>query len=180
MGYAEFNYSPSAWNFHFNGNYLYGKSSDLQEIKFEGQVYYLEDIRFHTPSEHRLNGEPHDAEIQFIHKNSRGEYLAVAVMVWEGSRLPAFDAVKERLPRKAGMSKYLVGFDLRKLLPKKNRYYRYAGSLTSPPCSEGVTWLVLQQGIQLSGHQIDQLSLAQGKNNRPLQKIGSRVPLRNR
>ena len=180
LGYVEFDYTPTAWDFHFNGKFVYGKPSDLIHVTFEEQTFYLDEMRFHTPSEHKIKGEPYDGEIQLIHRNDRGEKMAISILFWEGSRLASFDLLKTKIPRKVGSRNHLVGFDLRTLLPRKKQYYRYSGSFTNPPCKEGLTWVVMRQAIQLSGHQIDQLTLAQGKNNRPTQKLGSRVPLRSR
>ncbi|SMF82558.1 carbonic anhydrase family protein [Pseudobacteriovorax antillogorgiicola] len=180
LRYLEFDYDPTGLEIMLQNQIVRAKPVDLIRVRFEEQTYFLDEIRFHTPSEHRIKGEPHDGEIQLIHRNERGEILAVSILVWEGSRLPAFDVIKAKIPRKEGSKKILVGFDIRNLLPKKRRYFRYSGSMTTPPCQEGVTWVIFQSAIQLSGHQIDQLTLAQGKNNRPPQPLGNRIPLRSR
>ena len=176
----QFDYDPTSFEMLFDGNMVSAKPSDIIRIKFEGQTYFLEQVYFHTPSEHRIQGEPTDGEIQLIHRNDRGERLAVSILIWEGSRLPAFDVMMGKIPRKVGTKKILVGWDLRNFLPKKRKYFRYSGSMTFPPCEEGVTWVVFQDSIQFSGHQLDQLSIAHGKNNRPVQSLGNRIPLRSR
>ncbi len=109
-----------------------------------------------------------------------GQTIIIAVFVLDGSKHRGLQKLLERLPRRAGAMSQVTDLDLKQLLPRRKTYYRYIGSITYPPCTEGVTWYVLRQPIYLSSFQLDQLELSQGKNNRPVQGLGQRIPLESR
>ena len=131
-------------------------------------------MHFHAPSEHAINGQKFAIEAHFEHKNSDGKLAVVGVMINEGS---ADNAAWEPFVQSLGTVKGTDGpatLDWGQLLPTSTLTYQYAGSLTTPPCSEGVHWVLMQTPVQLSARQIAVFMAAYNGNNRPIQPVGNR------
>jgi len=112
----------------------------------EGKKWPLVQFHFHAPSEHTLNGKTFPAELHFVHKNDKGELAVVGILLEVGTPNTALASVFDNAPVTASKGPTAVPsatLDLSALFPAKAAYYTYAGSLTTPPCSEGVTWYVL-------------------------------------
>lgn len=145
-----------------------------------GRTYRLVQFHWHTPSEHWLDGEPYPMELHFVHADG-DDLLVLGALVREGKANPELDKLWSTLPRKPGDRTEVHGFDLAKLLPASLNSYRYAGSLTTPPCDEGVQWVLLAEPIELSAEQIatfQELFLGTDRfpagNARPLQPRNDR------
>ncbi len=174
-----FEYQPVGLDIKFDGNIISAIPHGPVWVRDDSQKYQLQNISFHTPSEHKVNGDSYDGEIHLMHRGG-GQTIIIAVFVLDGSKHRGLQKLLERLPRRAGAMSQVTDLDLKQLLPRRKTYYRYIGSITYPPCTEGVTWYVLRQPIYLSSFQLDQLELSQGKNNRPVQGLGQRIPLESR
>ncbi len=147
-------------------------------ISIQGKVFFLKQLHFHTPSEHVENGKPFPLEAHFVHQAKTGELSVIAVLFKEGSTNPQLDKVIELAPRQTGATlSSEQKFNPEVLLPKQLRSYRYMGSLTTPPCSEGVNWFVLKDALEASPQQIEALNAAIGPNARPVQPIHDRLVL---
>lgn len=147
-------------------------------LRHDGRWWHLDRMDFHMPSEHHIDSQPFDMEIQFIHRDDQGKSLVLAVLVNEGTR-------HEEAARLVTFAKGATGDDRLsltpgKFLPKKRDYFLYPGSMTVPPCQEGIRWLVLARPVTLSPDQLDAVARYTGRNARPLQAMASRVPLRSR
>lgn len=143
-----------------------------------GAPYTLVQFHFHTPAEHRVQGRELPAELHLVHRNAAGELAVVGVLIERGAHNAAFAPLLDHLPARAGQERQAPGMriDAEDLLPADRAlHYRYPGSLTTPPCTEGVTWLVLAQPVQLSAQQIDALQSTMGTTNRPVQPLGTRA-----
>ena len=141
-------------------------------------IYDLAQFHFHSPSEHTLNGKAYPAEIHFVNRNADGALAVVGVLVTEGAANPALAALLAALPSQvgeAGVTRPVVDPVL--LLPTDRRYFAYSGSLTTPPCTEGVRWNVLSTPITASAAQIASLSAALGASNRAVQPLHGRSAL---
>ncbi len=136
------------------------------QLTIGGQSYGLQQFHFHVPSEHWIDHRPHAMEIHWVHRSEAGDLAVLAVLVDAGRENPAL----EQLWRSLTDDTALAAFDGRSLLPHDLAHYRYSGSLTTPPCSEGVQWLVLSQPIQASAAQIARFTARYGPNVRPLQR----------
>lgn len=145
-------------------------------IMLGGTRYDLLQFHFHTPAEHRLEGRELPAELHLVHRGPQGDLAVVGVMIERGAEHQALRPFIDNLPRAAGAEHAVTSarIDASDLLPATREHYRYPGSLTTPPCSEGVTWLVLNGRIQMSDQQIRTLQSAIGVSNRPVQPRGSR------
>lgn len=136
------------------------------QLTVGGRSYGLQQFHFHVPSEHWIDHRPHAMEIHWVHRSEAGDLAVLAVLVDAGRENPAL----EQLWRSLTDNKALTSFDEQSLLPSGLTHYRYSGSLTTPPCSEGVQWLVLSQPIQASAAQIARFTARYGPNVRPLQR----------
>ena len=137
-----------------------------------GVAYRLEQLHFHAPSEHEIGRRRLPVEFHFVHRAADGAVAVVAVMAVEGRHNPAWEPIVGRLP--TGTDVPLEVLDLAVLLPPGGASTRYDGSLTTPPCSEGVHWSVLDAAVELSGRQIAALTAHYRGNNRPPQPRNGR------
>lgn len=147
-----------------------------QELRLRNKVYQLKHMHFRGPSEHLLNGKSHPLEMQLFHVNSRGEQAVVAIFARLGRSHPEIDRLLKYLPASQG---YLVKaneeqLQLQKLLPEDQSYFHYFGSMTTPPCREGVAWHVLNEAIEISEVQLQALRKRYRFNARPPQALNFR------
>ena len=152
-------------------------------IRLESRDFDLMEIHPHTPSEHTLDGQSFAMEMHLVHRGAseaeaQGELAVVGILFRLGEANPAVRQFIESVPIHPGEhhfpSEHLNAMDL---LPSENSYYSYRGSLTTPPCTEGVRWLVMSEIQEVSQEQVNQLSALTGsiQNNRPVQPLGDRT-----
>lgn len=137
------------------------------------ETYRLLQFHAHTPSEHTIGGEYYPMTLHFVHQNDAGELAVVGVMVEEGAEHAAYTPFVEAA--RSGAQGTAAVDSLETLLPQDRAYFTYDGSLTTPPCTEGVRWIVLREPVTLSQEQLDVFAEAHGETNRPLQPLGSRI-----
>jgi len=149
-------------------------------LAIDGGRFELQQFHFHSPSENRINGKAFALEGHLVHADKDGNLAVVAVMFQEGAANALLARLWEKMPAKAGDKSALpAGINAAQLLPKDRDYYRFNGSLTTPPCSEGVRWLVMKKPVTASKAQIEQFSrVVGGANNRPLQPVYARPVLK--
>jgi len=171
-----FEYDSSKTAIVNNGHTLQWNYDAGSSILFNGTPYDLLQFHFHTPSEHTINGQHYAMEVHFVHKNaSTGKLAVVGIFFNEGAENPLLQEFMDHLPAsKDATYDNAAKFIASDLLPKGNSYYTYPGSLTTPPCSEIVTWLVMQTPIEASKAQIDEMKELMHANNRPLQALNGR------
>ena len=133
--------------------------------------YSLLQFHAHDPSEHTIDGRSYPLEIHFVHQNEAGQLAVVGVMIEEGEADPAFGPVIEGLQADGATATV----EFAQLLPERLDYFTYDGSLTTPPCSEGVRWIVLAEPIQIGAEQLAALSEGHGATNRPVQPLEGRI-----
>jgi carbonic anhydrase len=169
-----FGYSAGAADFVNNGHTVQAVPAAGNTLTVGETVYTLKQLHFHTPSEHAIDGVKAAAEMHFVHQSEAGVLAVVGVMIVAGD---APNTAWE--PYVAGTSTPKGGaasatIDWPALLPAEHITFQYQGSLTTPPCSEGVQWMVMRDAVTLSQTQIDALAAAYEGNARPLQPIGDR------
>jgi carbonic anhydrase len=143
-----------------------------QVLELNRNRFQLTQFHFHSPSEHQINHRPAAAELHFVHRNDRNQLLVVAVLLEKGAPNPALTSLL-RSPSATSAPR----LDLNQLLPSTTEHYEYVGSLTTPPCTEGVQWVVMRSPLSLSAEQLGQLRKYVHDNNRPLQRLNRRVIL---
>jgi len=158
-----------------NGHTIQVNYNEGSSIKVDGMTFELKQFHFHGPSEHTINGQYFELEMHLVHQSADGSLAVVGVLIREGAENPAFAPFSDHLPTKSGeeySSQDTINAD--DLLPASRLSYRYSGSLTTPPCSEGVKWLVLTTPIEMSGTQIASFKDIIQNNNRPVQPHNGR------
>ncbi|RDX83871.1 Alpha carbonic anhydrase 1, chloroplastic, partial [Mucuna pruriens] len=171
-------------NNKFNiGVHFEGKVGD---ISINGKNYSLKQLHWHSPSEHKANGRIHDAELHLVHQTEDNNTAVVAVLYNLGDPDPLISQIEDELvelekEKHAGNEDAQIGigtFDFEEINSSSHRYYRYVGSLTTPPCTEGVTWSILGKVRTLSKEQLKLLKAPLGPefkhNARPLQQLNGR------
>jgi carbonic anhydrase len=167
---AEISYRAMPLRILNNGHTIQVNADPGNACVIGGTRYELLQFHFHHPSEHLLSGKPFDLECHFVHRASTGDLAVVGVFVKPGARNAALQPIWDAMPsaeapeRAAGTT-----IDPAALLPKSGGYFRYMGSLTTPPCSEGLTWTVYREPVEASPEQIRQFASLFPHNARPIQ-----------
>ncbi|MBE3671009.1 carbonic anhydrase [Vibrio navarrensis] len=177
MKALELNYVGQVVSLTNNGHTLQAGVSGKNFLNVDGKSFELKQFHFHTPSENVIKGKQYPLEAHFVHADSEGNLAVVAVMFDTGKQNPLLNELTAKMPTVGEQVTLPHAFDVAALLPKQKDYYRFNGSLTTPPCSEGVRWLVLKQASELSSSQTEQLVSVMGHNNRPLQPLNARTVL---
>ncbi|MBP9111668.1 MAG: carbonic anhydrase family protein [Polyangiaceae bacterium] len=155
-----------------NGHTIQDVVSRGDFIHFGETRFDLEQFHFHHPSEHTLNGSHFPLEIHFVHRSSSGLRLVMAVFITEGAEHPALHPLFDQMPH--GHQAISISTDPGSLLPPDKQFVEYEGSLTTPPCNEGITWLVLTTPISASVDQIHKFATLYPHNNRPVMPLNGR------
>ncbi|WP_306355758.1 MULTISPECIES: carbonic anhydrase [unclassified Nocardia] len=145
-------------------------------IVLDGRRYALTQFHFHTPSEHTVDGVGTVMELHLVHTDARGNLAVVAVLMETGPAPSAFTPLFAELPPPGG-SHTTGPFDLRTLLPTDHAQFRYGGSLTTPPCTEGVAWTVLREPVRVTAREADRYRALFPHSNRPTQPRNGRPVL---
>lgn len=148
------------------------------EITLDGKVFTLKQFHFHTPSENTINGRQFPFEMHLVHVNKKNEIAVVAIMFELGRDDELLTALWKNIPLKAGEHHKLNIKALKNMefINKLTRYYRFNGSLTTPPCTEGVRWIVMKDKRHISKEQLSAFQKALAHpNNRPVQPLNARV-----
>ncbi|MDR3171578.1 MAG: carbonic anhydrase family protein [Treponema sp.] len=147
-------------------------------ITIDDQQYILQQFHFHAPSEHQIDGVYADMEVHLVHKDAQGNLAVVGILIREGQENALLEELFTKLPKEVTSEETLVHLegliDLSGLFTGNETMYRYDGSLTTPPCSEGVKWSVAGQSIELSTAQITAFKTLYTGNNRPVQNLYDR------
>lgn len=175
----DFDYRLTALTILHNGHTVQANYAPGSGITVAGKRYELLQFHFHTPSEHATDGKQFPMEFHFVHKSADGKLAVVGVLVQSGIENLAMREMWDHMPmHEAEAETYdSVVINGRDLLPGDRAYYRYMGSLTTPPCSEGVNWFLLTEPVTASSEQIAKMSEALGGNARPLQARNNRLVL---
>ncbi len=179
MAPLEFNYTGLATEIMNNGHAVQAKYTTGSTVKIAGTSYMLKQFTFHSPSENQINGEYFPMEAEFVHAGYDGKLAVISVMYTIGEANEGVKKLWRQMPvevgTKAGLFSQVRAEDL---MPADRDYYRFNGSLTTPPCTEGVTWIVMKNPVTISEAQLKQLSKVLGQpNNRPIQAINARPVL---
>jgi carbonic anhydrase len=161
-----------------NGHTVQVNAENAGGIILNGTSYELLQFHFHHRSEHTISGEHFPMETHFVHKSKNGNLLVVGVLLKEGAENSAKKLIIQNMPPKLGKIKLEKALNPSDLLPKnKEKFIRYAGSLTTPPCSETVLWHVFLEPVSISQAQIDAFVMLYPNNFRPAQALNRRFVL---
>jgi carbonic anhydrase len=173
---VQFAYTPSIGTVVNNGHTIQVDVQGDNSITVRGQNYRLLQFHFHTPSEEQINFKRFPMVAHLVHRNAEGQLAVVAILLEQGTANALIDKVWTYMPLDANdrvrMPQDLL--NLNELLPKDQRYYQFMGSLTTPPCTEGVLWMVMKQPIPMSPAQYKLFTQLYPNNARPVQPVNGR------
>ena len=161
-----------------NGHTIQVTVDEGSSITVDGKTFDLVQFHFHTPSEHTINGQHYPMEMHMVHQSIDKSLAVVSVMFVEGNTPNEnFNKIIAHIPDSKGDAKHVenTDLDIQTTLPSDIYAYHYMGSLTTPPCSENVEWLVLKDQVTLTADQIGAFSSKIAENNRPTQPLNDRV-----
>ena len=171
----RFEYAPSPICIQNNGHSIQVDYQAGSGIVLDGTRYGLVQFHFHHRSEHTVDGADFPLELHLVHGDADGALAVVGVFLEEGAANEALAPVWRHLPAEAGPAALVAGtVDAAALLPERRTTWRYRGSLTTPPCSEGVSWLVMTEPVTASREQIEAFRALFPVNNRPVQPLNGR------
>lgn len=175
IAYREVPYRVKHTKHGLQVDYPLGSYIRLGDKRYE-LIHYV----FRTPSEHQLEGFAYPMEIQLVHRNGDGEHAVISVIVREGKVNAHLNTILNNLPTERDKMQVFekVEFNPARFLPANKLFYRYVGSLTTPPCTEGTVWIVFKQPIEASVAQLVKMNELMGNNARPLQSLQGRLPLK--
>jgi len=172
----QFDYRPVSFQVVDNGHTVQVNVAPGNSIVVSGRRYELLQFHFHRPSEESINGRRYEMVAHLVHKDADGKLAVVAVLMDQGKAHPMVQLVWNSLPLEQSETvQSPVPIDMTLMLPDDRRYYTYMGSLTTPPCSEGVRWMVLKQPATLSPDQVAIFARLYPMNARPVQQAGGRL-----
>ena len=175
----EFVYPAAPLVLANDGHTLRIRIGNKSHLNVGSQAFALTQVHFHTPAGDQMAGERFPMGAHFLHRHSSGQLLAMVVFFRVGQANKAFDTLLPAIPRQKGGNHPVANatIDLKDLLPLSKAYYRYKGSLTASPCTEGVEWLVLKEPITLSGEQLSAWKKRFADNARVPQPLNGRIVL---
>lgn len=180
LGDIHFKYRSGPKEILNNGHTIQVNMHSGSYITVSGKRYDLLQFHFHSPSEHTINGKPAPMVMHFVHQASDDQLAVIAVLMERCKENSTIDQLWQRLPAKLGQKiKLSQRIKIHTLIPANRNYYNYSGSLTTPPCSEGVNWMVLKRSVEVSASQIEAFTSLFPKSTRPLQQRYHR-PIRSR
>jgi carbonic anhydrase len=162
-----------------NGHTIQLNFGERSRLKLDDTTYRLVQVHFHRPSEHLIGGKNFPMEAHFVHRAETGNLAVIGVLMAAGRPNRAFSRIVAAMPQAEGPAVKLESdIDPHALLPDRHGYYRYSGSLTTPPCSEIVQWLVMATPIHVAEADIASFAKVYPMNARPVQKLDRRYVLR--
>lgn len=158
-----------------NGHTIEFKYDAGSSLQWKGETYTLKQFHFHASSEHQVQSNSYPMEVHLVHENAAGKLAVVGILFNAGAENQLLKRFEANYP--VGKGSFFASSDrytVADLFPTNKGYYTYNGSLTTPPCTEGVTWIVMKDPITASSAQIQKISSIMKQNNRPVQKLNTR------
>lgn len=168
----QFQYKPTVLKMYNGKSTIHASPEEKNVVKVNDEEFTLVDIHFHYPSEHMINGKYYNMEMHLVHENKEGNKVVVAALFEEGQANEVISHFFNGIPyHQETVTKEKV--DLPKLI-QKQKAFNYIGSLTTPPCTEGVEWIVLNEPFEISKSQLTAYTEQFPQNNRPIQQLNNR------
>jgi carbonic anhydrase len=173
----HFDYKRAPLKLIDNGHTIQVNYDRGNSITLGSKRYELIQLHFHHPSEEQIQGKPYDMVIHFVHSDEAGKLVVVAVLLTKGKPNSMLQILWEHVPEQKGKETLVSGVEMNAadLLPVDRHYYSFDGSLTTPPCTEGVSWFVLKTPTEVSPAEIMQFAMLYPNNARPVQPLYGRA-----
>ncbi len=173
---VQFDYKPTGFSIIDTGHTIQVNLGAGNQITVSGRMYELVQFHFHRPSEEKINGRAYDMVAHLVHKDAAGKLAVVAVLIERGAARNLVQTVWNNLPlEKNELVSPPGALDMNHILPARREYFTYMGSMTTPPCSEGVLWMVMKEPVSVSQDQIDIFARLYQMNARPIQVTSERM-----
>lgn len=169
-----FNYLSTPAEIENNGHTIEFACEEGSKLIIGAKEYKLLQFHYHSQSEHQVNGQSYPLEVHFVHKASETDYAVVGVFFEEGNDNKLFTKFLSHFPTQKGKYIDTTEIVLTELLPANKSFYHYSGSLTTPPCSETVSWYVLKNKVSASPAQLSQFGVILNNNYRNIQNLNGR------
>jgi carbonic anhydrase len=178
----QFDYRPVPLNIIDNGHSIQVNYAAGSTLTVGDKSYTLKQFHFHHPSEEHINGHAYDMVAHLVHADASGHLAVVAILMEKGASNTFIDTVWANIPKEKEKAVDVPGVSVnaKDLLPANHGYYEFAGSLTTPPCSEGVTWFVLKRPVDLSAGQLGLFARLYPRDARPIQPVNGREILQSK
>jgi carbonic anhydrase len=175
----HFDYKASPLHIIDNGHTIMINYVPGSFMSVGGKKYALQQFHFHRPSEEKINGRTFDMTVHLVHADEEGHLAVVAVLLQQGPDNALVHELWQELPGEKDKEERRdnIQIDVSQILPSDRRYYTFSGSLTTPPCSEHVTWFVLEHPATVSTEEIERFSGLYRNNTRPTQSLDGRMVL---
>lgn len=160
-----------------NGHTVQVNNNGTNSVSYNGKTYAFKQLHFHYHSEHLIDGAASDMELHVVHQEpTSGALLVVGFLIKRGAANPFFESVLSNWPTKKETEvTTATSLNLTNILPSDQRYFSYVGSLTTPPCSQGVTFFILKSPMEVSSAQLDQFKMHYDHDARAVQPLNSRL-----
>jgi carbonic anhydrase len=177
----KFDYKRTYFRIVDNGHTIQVNVGEGSSMSITGRTYQLLQFHFHRPSEERINGKAFDMVVHLVHRDDEGKLAVVSVLLEKGAENPLIQTLWNNMPLEVNQDVApSVAIDLNALLPENRAYFTYMGSLTTPPCTEDVLWMVFKQPMPVSADQIGIFARMYRNNARPIQSSNNRLVKENR
>ena len=173
-GGLDIEWQPTEAEVVDNGHTIQVNVAEGSSIALEGRQFSLVQFHFHLPSEHTVDGAASPMEVHFVHAAEEGDLAVIGVLMEAGDADPTIQSLWEAIPGPDESPAAVGALDPGTLLPEGRGYFRYQGSLTTPPCSEVVSWVVMTESISVSQAQVDAFAALYPMNARPVQPLNGR------
>jgi carbonic anhydrase len=171
-----FEYRPSSFKVIDNGHTIQANIGGYNSMRVMGRRFRLVQMHFHRPSEEAIDGRQSEMVAHLVHKDSENRLAVVAVLIDAGGRQPALQSVLNNIPLERGEEIPAAGtLDVTQMLPESKRYFTHMGSLTTPPCTEDVLWIVMKQPVKAAADQLELFARLYPMNARPIQATAGRI-----
>ena len=172
----NFDYKPAPLRIIDNGHSIQINYAPGSFITVGDKRYELKQFHFHKPSEEKINGKAYPMVAHLVHQDAQEHLAVVAVLLTTGGSNPLIKTAFDNLPKEKEHENAVENATINAadLLPKNRGYYTFSGSLTTPPCSEGVTWFVLKHPTSVSAEQVATFGKSYPMNARPVQPLHGR------
>jgi carbonic anhydrase len=174
--HPTFDYRPVPLKIRHNGRTVLVQTEKGGSMIFQGENWDLLQFHFHHPSEHQIKGQSFPLEIHLVHRSARGNLAVLGILAKLGAFNPHLQTIWSHLPLEPCPEKIIpdTWVNIGLLLPNNGDFYEYRGSLSTPPCTENVLWLVWQEAIEISPQQIQQFAAIFPRNAREIQPLNGR------
>ena len=170
-----FHYQTSVLHELNNGHTIQVSHVSGCRVDLNERAYKLRQFHFHAPSEHHIEGKAFPMEMHLVHQDERGHVLVLAVMLEADTPRPVLAKLWDWVPDQVGQEVPIpLELSIADILPTNTHHYTYSGSLTTPPCTEGVKWIVLKEPIHIAQQDVDRFVDIIGQNARPIQPLEGR------